>query len=172
MDIIEMQITSALQHLPYLDLDNDTASEQTHTTAGESQPTSPRTITSMSHTINDSIRRKVRPGTRDSAQSGMTVDTSKPLSVIGQLNNGSVRRGLGSILDLDQVSSADRVLAISKSDSITHRVAIIQAKVGYQWSPVRLPSSLNLPSLLSTSLPIPCQTRRESAAPTLALRQW
>jgi len=130
MDIIEMQITSALQHLPYLDLDNDSTSEQTHTTNGESQPTSPRTITSSfaTPTGTSSTRRK-RPGTRDSTQTNYSVDTNKPMSVLGQLNEGSVRRGLGSILDLDQVSNADRVLAISKSDSITHRVAIIQAKV-------------------------------------------
>jgi hypothetical protein len=126
MDVIELQITNALQGLPLLDLD-DSVSDRTHN-GSESQPTSPKTISS---TIGSVRRSKRTPHTRDSTQTTFSVDTHNTnrttMSVIGQLTDGSLRRG-GSILDIDQISTADRML--NKSGSISERVALIQAKVG------------------------------------------
>lgn len=129
MDVIEMQITNALQHMPFLDSDHDSphspeSPEKSTSTPPDSPPTSPK---SLSSTIRD--KNRLRPGTRDSTQTRFSVDT-QPMSVIAALHQGSVRRGLGSILDSDQISTADRLLSSSKTDSVASRVAIIQAKVG------------------------------------------
>ncbi|KAL1406980.1 hypothetical protein Q8F55_006393 [Vanrija albida] len=137
MDVIEMQITNALQHMPFLDSEHDSPhspespEKQSASTPPDSPPTSPK---SLSSTIRDKAR--LRPGTRDSTQTRFSVDT-QPMSVIGALHQGSVRRGLGSILDSDQISTADRLLSSSKNDSVASRVAIIQAKLELALAPAR-----------------------------------
>lgn len=134
-----MQITNALQNLPYLDLDDSTTHSCETGPAGEnqSQPTSPKTEDSTPASA-DSHRRKIRPATRDSTQSNFTINSSgKPMSVIGALHDGSVRRGLGSIVDVDQISHADRILNMTRSSSVNQRVAVIQAKLELALAPVQ-----------------------------------
>jgi hypothetical protein len=48
-----------------------------------------------------------------------------------------VRRGLGSILDSDQVSNTDRLISHNRLDSISQRVAMIQAKLEIALAPIR-----------------------------------
>lgn len=128
MDTIEMQITSAIERMPWLEHHQD--EHKNGTSPLESPPTSPKSGESV-----PTIRRKYRPSTRDSTQSNFSVDSGgangskKPVSIIGALHEGSVRRGLGSILDSDQVSNADRLMSHNRLDSISQRVASIQAKV-------------------------------------------
>jgi hypothetical protein len=135
MDVIEMQITSALEHMPYLDLERQRSGtpEMHHrsTTPVETPPMSP-----MSGNSYGTVRRKHRPGTRDSTQSQFTIDSGAPMSVLGALNDGPTRRGLGSILDMDSINGADRVLSVTKSDTIAQRVALIQAKLELALAPV------------------------------------
>lgn len=124
MDVIEMQITSAIERTPW----NDHDELRKHSTSPlESPPVSPNSGSVPT------IRRISRPGTRDSSQTQYTFDSgppnSKAMSIIGALHEGSVRRGLGSILDSDQVSNADRLISHNRLDSISQRVATIQAKV-------------------------------------------
>ncbi|TXT13185.1 hypothetical protein VHUM_01586 [Vanrija humicola] len=133
MDVIELQITNALQHMPFLE-----SPEKSTSTPPDSPPTSPK---SLSSTIRD--KNRLRPGTRDSTQTRFSVDT-QPMSVIAALHQGPVRRGLGSILDSDQISTADRLLSSSKTDSVASRVAIIQAKVGFRCPGANLTHQLEL----------------------------
>lgn len=124
MDAIEMQITSAIERMPWLDSHDE---RKDSTSPLESPPTSPKSGSSV-----PTIRRQSRPGTRDSTQTTFTYDSGPPhkaMSIIGALHEGSVRRGLGSILDSDQVSNADRLMSHNRLDSISQRVAMIQAKV-------------------------------------------
>lgn len=110
MDVIELQITNALQGMPSDD--------------GLDSPSSPP----LSPT--STIRRKkaARVSTQTTISMDQSIDFSKkPMSVIGALNEGPVRRGLGSIIDGDQVSTADRII---RTEGIAQRVASIQAKVG------------------------------------------
>lgn len=124
MDAIEMQITSVLDNVDPSIFSSPDMSKRCGTPDAYSPPTSPTTSNSCG-----TIRDKKRTITRESTQSRYTAD-SLPMSVIGVLNGSSTRRGHGSILDSDQISSADRLLASSKHESISSRVAMIQAKVG------------------------------------------
>ncbi|BEI89114.1 uncharacterized protein CcaverHIS019_0204760 [Cutaneotrichosporon cavernicola] len=131
MDAIEMQLTTAMERMPWGDhIDN-------HSLNGlESPPTSPKTVASVS-----TIKRKSRPNTRDSIQTVGTIDSyahsKKAISIIGALNDGPARRGLGSIVDSDQVSNTDRLASHNRLESISQRVAMIQAKLEIALAPIR-----------------------------------
>lgn len=116
MDLIENQIHDALR---------GTLSEDGHSVTTEDVPGSP--LQSPASTI-----RRRRSRARDSTQTTVSIDasidfTKKPMSVIGALHDGPVRSGLGSIVDGDHVSTADRLT--TKTEGIAQRVANIQAKV-------------------------------------------
>lgn len=128
MDAIEMQITTAIERIPW--------GEHESLSGFESPPTSPKTGASI-----PTIKRKSRPSTRDSAQTVGTIDSyahsKRAISIIGALHDGPVRRGLGSILDSDQVSNTDRLISHNRLDSISQRVAMIQAKLEIALAPIR-----------------------------------
>ncbi|GMK57249.1 hypothetical protein CspeluHIS016_0400830 [Cutaneotrichosporon spelunceum] len=134
MDAIEMQLSTAMERMPWGDHDGN---EYPNGLTGlESPPTSPKTVASVS-----TIKRKSRPGTRESVQTIGTIDSyahsKKAISIIGALNDGPVRRGLGSIVDSDQVSNTDRLVSHNRLESISQRVAMIQAKLEVALAPIR-----------------------------------
>ncbi|KLT44188.1 hypothetical protein CC85DRAFT_257235, partial [Cutaneotrichosporon oleaginosum] len=131
MDAIEMQITTAIERIPWGE-----HHDKESLNGLESPPTSPKAGASI-HTV----KRKSRPTTRDSAQTIGTLDSyahsKTAMSIIGALHDGPVRRGLGSILDSDQVSNTDRLISHNRLDSISQRVAMIQAKLEIALAPIR-----------------------------------
>lgn len=134
MDAIEMQITNALEHMPITAdlrrlLPPTPEPADAPTTPTDSPPGTPLSNYSVPLTP----KKPRRPGARDSTQTTFSWDSqtsNNPVSVLGALIDGSIRREhLGSIVDTDEVSNADRFLSTNKNDSISQRVAIIQAKV-------------------------------------------
>lgn len=139
MDAIEMQITNALEHMPITAdlrrlLPPTPEPADAPTTPTDSPPGTPLS----QYSVPLAPKKPRRPGARDSTQTTFSWDSqtsrtsNNPISVLGALIDGSIRREhLGSIADTDEVSNADRFFSTTKNDSISQRVAIIQAKVSF-----------------------------------------
>ena len=131
-----MQITNALEHMP-ITADLRRLLPTPEPAEAPATPTDSPPGTPLSdYSIPLAPKPPRRKGARDSTQTTFSWDSqtsNNPVSVLGALIDGSIRREhLGSIVDTDEVSNADRFLSTNKNDSISQRVAIIQAKVSYR----------------------------------------